>query len=315
MASFDSVNYSLRPSKSVQRGLVFEGLRAVSNSIDLSNAVYIGFGSIWFTDFVMAHKVLNIDDMVSIEANEIGFRRAVFNKAYRTITMMHGFSQEKLPELLSLPGYMARPWIVWLDYDSALNEGIVQDFQWVLNNAPPNSICLFTFSATQNAYGDKPIQRPARIKALLGDVVPDDLSKDACSKDSLPTTLAKLAMDYLKSEVADTARPGGFIEAFSIPYLDSVGMVTVGGILPAIGAVPAVRSVVSSDNWRCLINEIIQAPQMTLREVAALQAELPPLMQITRAHIQGLGFDLQDEQIQSFQRYYKYLPSFAEIVA
>lgn len=76
MASFDSVNYSLRPSKSVQRGLVFEGLRAVSNSVDLRNAVYIGFGSIWFTDFVMAHKVLNIDDMVSIEANEIGFRRA-----------------------------------------------------------------------------------------------------------------------------------------------------------------------------------------------------------------------------------------------
>jgi len=54
---------------------------------------------------------------------------------------------------------------------------------------------------------------------------------------------------------------------------------------------------------------------MTLKEVAALQAELPPLVQITRAHIQSLGFDLHDEQIQSFQRYYKYLPSFAEIVA
>lgn len=315
MASFDSVNYSLRPSKSVQRGLVFEGLRSISNAVGLDDAVYVGFGSIWFTDFVMAHKVLNIDDMVSIEANEIGFRRAVFNKAYRTITMMHGLSQEKLPELLLIPGYVTRPWIVWLDYDSALNEGVVQDFQWILNNAPPNSICLFTFSATQNAYGDKPIHRPARIKALLGDVVPDDLSKDDCSKDSLPTTLAKLAMDYLKSEVADSARPGGFIEAFKVPYLDSVGMVTVGGILPAIGAVPAVRSVVSSGTWRCLVNEVIQAPQMTLREVAALQAELPPLMQITRAHIQALGFDLQDEQIQSFQRYYKYLPSFAEIVA
>lgn len=315
MASFDSVNYSLRPSKSVQRGLVFEGLRAISTALGLDNAVYVGFGSIWFTDFVMAHKVLSIDDMVSIETNEIGFRRAVFNKTYRTITMMHGLSQEKLPELLLIQGYVARPWIVWLDYDSALNEGVVQDFQWVLNNAPPNSICLFTFSATQNAYGDKPIHRPARIKALLGDVVPDDLSKDACSKEALPVTLAQLAMDYLKSEVADSARPGGFVEAFRIPYLDSVGMVTVGGILPAVGAVPAVRSVVSSDTWRCLTNEVIQAPQMTLKEVAALQAELPQIMQITRAHIQSLGFDLQDEQIQSFQRYYKYLPNFAEIVA
>lgn len=314
MASFDSVNYSLRPSKSVQRGLVFEGLRAISNVIDLSNAVYIGFGSIWFTDFIMAHKVLNIDDMVSIEANEIGFRRAEFNKAYRTITMINGFSQDKLPELLAMPGYTVRPWIVWLDYDCALNEGVVHDFQWVLNNAPPNSVVLFTFSATQNAYGDKPIQRPERVKDLLGDVVPDDLSRDDCSKENLPTTLAKLAMDYLKSEVADSARPGGFFEAFSIPYLDTVGMVTVGGILPSIGAVPAARAVVSAASWKCIITEVIQAPQMTLREVAALQAELPPLVQITRAHIQGLGFDLQDEQIQSFQRYYKYLPSFAEVV-
>jgi len=315
MASFDSVNYSLRPSKSVQRGLVFEGFRSISNAISLNNAVYIGFGSIWFTDFIMAHKILNIDDMVSIESNEIGFKRAQFNKAYRTITMMEGLSQDKLPELLAIPGYLARPWIVWLDYDSALNEGVVQDFQWVLNNAPPNSVVLFTFSATQNAYGDKPIQRPIRIKGLLGDVVPDDLSKDDCSKESLPATLAKLAMDFLKSEVADAARPGGFVEAFRIPYLDSVGMVTVGGILPAVCAVPAARAVVSAGNWKCLIDDVIQAPQMTLREVAALQAELPPLLQITRAHIQTLGFDLQDEQIQSFQRYYKYLPSFAEIVA
>ncbi|WP_103256926.1 O-methyltransferase [Tabrizicola aquatica] len=314
MASFDSINYSLRPSKSVQRGLVFDGLRKLSNALDLSNAVYIGFGSIWFTDFVLAHKTLNIDDMVSIEANEIGFKRAQFNKSYRTITMMQGMSQDKLPEVLSMPGYLNRPWIVWLDYDSALNEGVVQDFQWTLNNAPPNSVLLFTFSATQNAYGDKPVQRPERLRSLLGDVVPDDLSKEDCSKENLPSVLAKLAMDYLKSEVADLARPGGLIEAFRVPYFDSVGMVTVGAVLPAVGAVPAARAVVSTGDWKCLVDEVIHAPQLTLREIAALQSELPPVGAITRTRVQELGFDLQDEQIQSFQKYYKYLPSFAEVV-
>ncbi|MEM6538865.1 MAG: O-methyltransferase [Pseudomonadota bacterium] len=314
MPSFDSINYSIRPSKSVQRGLIFEGLRRMVDAIDLGNAVYVGFGSIWFTDFVQAHKALNIDDMVSIEANEIGFRRATFNKAYRTISMLEGRASAKLPDVLGFEGFDARPWIVWLDYDSALDEEIVEDMRWVVTNAPPNSVVLLTFSATQNAYG-KPVNRPDRVRALLGDVVPDDLSKEGCEKEKLPLTLAELTADFLKSEVADAARPGGFVEAFRLPYLDSVGMVTVGGILPAKGAAAAARAVVSDPNWKGIIDEIIEAPPMTLREIATLQAELPSVADLTRARIQELGFDLHEQQVRSFQQYYKYLPSFAEVVA
>lgn len=314
MASFDSVNYSIRPSKSVQRGLVFEGLRRIANAIDVGNAVYVGFGSIWFTDFVQAHKILDINDMVSIEANEIGFRRATFNKVYRTILVMEGRANARLPEVLEIKGYDARPWIIWLDYDSALDEEIVEDMQWVVTNAPPNSIVLFTFSATQNAYG-RPVNRPERIRALLGDVVPDELSKEDCEKETLPTTLAGLAADFLKSEVADAARPGGFIEAFRLSYLDSVAMVTVGGILPAKGAVAAGRALVTDKCWGGIVGEMIEAPPMTLREIAILQAELPTVANLTRARIQELGFDLHERQIRSFQQYYKYLPSFAEIIA
>ena len=314
MASFDSINYSIRPSKSVQRGLVFEGLRCIGESIDLSNAVYVGFGSIWFTDFVQAHKILNIDDMVSIEANEIGFLRAEFNRAYRTITVMEGRASDRLPDILETDGYRSRPWVVWLDYDSALNEEIVENMQWVVTNAPPNSIVLFTFSATQNAYG-KPVGRPGRIRTLLGDVVSDDLSREDCEKDRLPLTLSAITIDFLKSETADVARPGGFVEAFKVPYCDSVGMVTVGGILPARGAAAAAIALVGDDSWKGRVDEVIEAPPMTLKEIATLQAELPRVGDLTRARIRELGFDLQDQQVRSFQRYYKYLPSFAEIVA
>lgn len=315
MASFDSVNYSIRPSKSVQRGIVFQGLRRIFEVMDLGNAVYLGFGSIWFTDFVQAHKLLDIDDMVSIEANEVGFRRATFNKAYRTISVMEGRASARLPDILEIEGYSARPWVVWLDYDSALDEEVVDDMQWVLSNAPPNSIVLFTVSATQNAYGNKPIQRPERIRTLLGDVVPDGLSKDDCMKETLPNTLADLMMDFLKSEVADTARPGGFIEAFKLPYLDSVAMATVGGILPAKGAAAAARALVAAESWNGIVDETIEAPPMTLREIATLQAELPAVASLTRERVKELGFDLHERQVRSFQKYYKYLPSFAEIIA
>ena len=97
MASFDIINYSLRPSKSIQRRLVFEGVRTLKGNLELDNMVYIGFGSVWFTDFVMAHKLLGIQDMVSMEADVIGYKRALFNAPYATVRVMEGSSAAALP--------------------------------------------------------------------------------------------------------------------------------------------------------------------------------------------------------------------------
>lgn len=72
MPSFDAINYSLRPSKSIQTQLVFDGVRLLQDRLDLERLTYVGFGSIWFTDFVLAHKILRIDDMGSIEGDDIG---------------------------------------------------------------------------------------------------------------------------------------------------------------------------------------------------------------------------------------------------
>lgn len=315
MASFDSINYSLRPSKCVQRGIIFEGLKVLCNAMDLQNAVYIGLGSIWFTDFVIAHKVLEIDDMISIEKNEIGFSRAKFNKVYRSINVLYGKSSEILPEVLGNETYRDRPWIVWLDYDSALVEGKIEEMRWLLRCAPENSIVLFTFSATLNAYGRKLKDRPRRIQNLLGAVVPSDLGIEKCKKEEkMASTLASLAMDFLESFVNDNTRQGGFIRSFKIPYVDSVCMVTVGGVLPTCDTAQSASEVVASEKWKGVVDEVIQAPPMTLREVATLQAELPRVDELTRAKVQELGFDLLEDQVRSFQRYYKYLPSFAEIV-
>ncbi len=41
MASFDSVNYSLRPSKSIQRQLVFDGVRMLKANLDLDRLAYV----------------------------------------------------------------------------------------------------------------------------------------------------------------------------------------------------------------------------------------------------------------------------------
>jgi len=314
MASFDTVNYSLRPSKTIQRNLVFEAVRMLQGVMELDGMVYVGFGSIWFTDFQMAHKVLNIKDMISIEGNEIGFHRAQFNKPYKTVEVRHGLSSDVLPLLFANDELSTRPWLIWLDYDRALEESSADDIRQVIENAPMNSILLGTFSGTGGAYGNVP-QRPDRIKTLLGRVVPDDLIKDDCKEERLHQTLLKLTGDFMATVAADTSRPGGFLKAFSILYKDSAPMITVGGVLPAKGAIPAVKAVIGHTDWPAIITEPIIAPNLTLKEASQLQAQLPNDVPLNRVVVKSLGFDLEEDQIRAFEKYYKYYPSFAQVLA
>lgn len=314
MPSFDAVNYSLRPSKSIQRQIIFEDVKRLQAEIDFERLVYIGFGSIWFTDFIMAHKQLSIEDMYSIESHPIGFRRAQFNQPYKTVSVIEGLSSDVLPKLFQNQPLMERSWMIWLDYDYELNESMVADLRSVIENAPANSILLATFNANEKGYGRAP-DRPARLRELLGSIVPDELPKDACQDDRLQQTLADLVLDFMTAIGAEIARPGGFVRGFRVIYRDSTPMVTVGGVLPSKGALRTVRSIIDDAAWLSRPVKPIKAPHLTTREAALLQAQLPCVSKLSRASVQLLGFDLEDEQIETFENYYRQYPAFAQIVS
>ncbi|MBS4017596.1 MAG: hypothetical protein KGZ68_05105 [Dechloromonas sp.] len=315
MPSFDAINYSLRPSKSIQRQIVFSGLRLLQRTLGLSNQVYVGFGSIWFTDFVMAHKLLGIDDMVSLEADDIGYKRAVFNSPYATIKVAHGYSYTELPKLYVDATLNGRPWVVWLDYDYELNESLRDDIRSVIENAPANSIFLVTFNGIDRRYGDGSA-RPERIRELLGSVVPDSLTKAQCKTPLLQASLADLTLDYMKSVAADRARPGGFVSGFRVLYRDGPHMITVGGVLPDKEHLSAAEEVLAAGEpyWPCFPATPIEAPHLTIREAALLQSQLPCSAPLTRAIVKTLGFDLEDSQIDAFARYYREYPAYAQIL-
>lgn len=314
MSSFDAINYSLRPSKSIQRQVVFDGVKLLQLQLDLDNMMYVGFGSIWFTDFVTAHRALGVNDMISIEGNEVGYKRAVFNTPYATVRVEHGMSGDVLPKLFAEAGIRNRPWLIWLDYDYELKESGLDDIRAVIENAPVNTILLATFNGHEMGYGRAP-ERPERLRELLGALVPDDLPKAACKDDRMQDTLADLALGYMQSVAAEVARPGGFVSAFRILYRDGAPMVTVGGILPARGAARIAADVVAELAWPCRPAIPIKAPHLTLREAAVLQSQLPRNEQLTRAAVQALGFDLEDEQIAAFEAYYRQYPAFAQIIS
>lgn len=313
MPSFNVVNYSLRPNKSIQRKLVFDGVKKIKDRVNLGNMVYIGLGSIWFTDFSIAHKELGIRNMISMEESDIGYSRSRFNRPFKTVEVKNGISSEILPELLDENRLTKSPWMVWLDYDSQLNEGIISDLQLLVERLPQSSILLTTFNAVPSKYG-KPNQRVENLKNMLGSVVPDDLDKSDCDGDRLLQTLGELVTDYLKSAAIQVSRPGGFHPAFRIPYRDGAGMVTVGGVLPAKDKASGLRTLLMNHDWQGFADSVICAPLLTLREAAVLQSELPRRKRLSRTSIRRLGFDLEDHQIRAFEKYYMYYPSYAEVM-
>lgn len=314
MPSFDIVNYSLRPSKSIQRQVVFEGMRQLQSHLDFDRMAYVGFGSIWFTDFVLAHKMLGIDDMFSIEADPIGFARAVYNAPYATVRVRHGLAQDVLPTLFVDAELTDRPWMAWLDFDYAFDESLRDDVRSLIENAPMNSAVLITFNGQEMKYGAAP-DRPDRLRDLFGSVVPDDLPKRACKDERMQETLADLALDFMQSIAAEISRPGGFVPAFRVIYRDQSPMVTVGGILPAKGAAVAASTVVRDGSWPGRPGKPIMAPHLTIREASALQSKLPRTDKLSRALVQSLGFDLADEQIEAFETYYRQYPAFAQVIS
>ncbi len=314
MASFEVVNYSLRPGKTIQRQIIFDGVRALQQHLELKHLIYVGFGSIWFTDFVLAHKLLGVDDMFSIESDDIGYCRAKFNSPYATVRVYHGLSSAVLSTLYNDDLVRRRPWMVWLDYDYEFDETVRDDVRSLIENVPANSIVLITFNGKDAKYGDAS-DRPRRIRHVFGDVAPDDLLKDQCREGRMQETLANLALDFMKSMAAELRRPGGFVPAFRIIYKDTTPMVTVGGILPTKGAVKIAMDAVSAPNWCCFPEKPVVAPHLTLREAVTLQSQLPRTEKLSRDIVKSLGFDLEEEQIEAFQRYYRMYPAFAQIVA
>lgn len=311
MPSFDQVNYALRPSKTIERLLAFEGVRQLMQVVDLDEIIYVGFGSIWFVDYYLAHKSLGIRDSVSIEADSIGFNRAKFNAPFSTCEVFKGYSADVVPKLLARTKYASRPWCLWLDFDYELRPDMLEEMRECVENLPPNSIFLVTFSGKPRRYG-APEVRKENLEALLGAALEPDLDEKDFDE-GLAATLADSAIAFLQNVADGASRPGGFVDAFRLIYHDTSTMITVGGVLPSKGSRPSVLSAVNNDEWPAWERDTIQAPHLTWLESSHLQQLLPKEGRITKSEVRDLGFDLSVEQLKAFSRFYKYYPNFAQI--
>jgi hypothetical protein len=314
MSSTFTINFSLRQNKAIERAIAFDALLAAKEHLG-QNPIYVGLGSVWFRDFVLAHRTLGIETMVSMEGEPTVFARAGFNRPFGTIEVVPGWSNDVLPSLLSRPDLAERPWIVWLDYDREMDENRRDELVNLVRSLPAGSALLTTFNAKGANYGADTDDRREVLAELFGDSIVDlDADEPAFKDYGLMKTLAHAVSDYLVSVAIHSGREGGYIPALRLLYRDSANMVTVGGFLPSTDQSAELTKLTTSPEWFGFEDVVIETQPLTVREIYALWRLLPSSSILTVDQVKALGFELSEDELRFFQRHYLRYPTYAETV-
>ena len=321
MASTDKVNYAIRPNKTVERKLIFEVLSILSPILNLPSYRYIGLGALWFVDFVLAHKYLMIEDMISIEKNQILASRAEFNKPYACISVVHGDTQTVLPEL----DFEKLPLLVWLDYDSGLEGSVLEDISTLCGRARTGSIIVVTVNAhrdrlpTHDENDDKIEKFSDRMRAVAGDLIPADLPKGADQTSGYPPYLVSVLFAHMRRQLRKAGRDGeNLLPLYNIGYSDNAPMVTLGGAIVDEPRSRQIRTILEEKKMGTFLDQKhhleIGVPPLTFKEKAGLDQLLPNVNPPTQQDVLELGFRLKPSQIDAYHRFYRYYPLFGEMI-
>jgi len=325
--SYRSINYSLRPAKAIERKMLCEAFWRLYPFGKVEDYRYVGFGSIYFTDFNLFHRTLGISDMLSIERDAYAKECFEFNRPYECVRMDFRNSSDSLPTL-----DWSKRTIVWLDYDGKLDEEALADVGTVCTLGCSGSLLLVSVNAhVQSEPGeeDKKLYesetgkafsldeyRLREIRKLLGDSLPTEVTgsqlrgkgiAQLCRKlvEAKITEVLSVRNRFLPEEEKFT-----YQQLFNFHYSDGALMLTIGGILcekrdldkMARGFFETLAFVKTGAE-----PYVIQVPCLTLKEMRHLNSQLP------RLGVEGLTVPgVPPSQIKSYAEVYRYFPTFTE---
>lgn len=313
--SFVKINYTLRPNKNVERKLIAECLFGLKEAFPVQEYSYVGMGSMWFADFVLVHKQLLIEEMISIERMKYA-KRAAFNKPYDCIKVIPGDTSVVLPEV----GLENRRTIVWLDYDTGLDGPVLEDATLVCQKAKSGSVFLVTINSNYKRLDGlkdetgKPMTRVNALRKYVGDLVQPGLNKKDI-RDSFPEVLGKILFAHLKTTIKASGRPERFCPLFNMYYVDTSPMLTVGGMIANKDDKEKLDSCDLSGRFDCVEGEnqfIINVPHLTFKEKMALDEMLPRSERPSAKEIEDREFPIDTEDIEAYSRFYRHYPMFGE---
>lgn len=315
--SYEKINYGLRPAKAIERKMLCEVFRRLAPFGKLESYRYVGFGSTYFSDFILFHKSLGIKSMISIEKDEDNEGRFSFNLPFRCIDLKIGSSNEVLSTL---------PWdvrsIVWLDYDGALTTSELADIKFLVMNTAPGSLVIISVNALPSGVSGLQVEEFAehRLKNLISKVGEDKIPTDIDGTNLAGWGTADVSRRIIKNMIDETLNDINGVrepcthlkykQLFNFHYSDGAKMLTTGGILYDEGQQNIINQCAFEDLHFVSTVEtpyLIRVPNLTYREIRHLDRQLP------RKNSDTLEANsVPEDDIEKYELIYRYFPNFAE---
>lgn len=307
--SGQKINYALRPAKCVERRILCELLSKCKTPIPIHEYRYIGFGSFYFSDFVLFHNQLNIEKMISIEASA-KIDRYTYNKPYKCITMLPGTAISMLSGKISFTEETKD--IIWLDYDDAFNQDMLADLMITASKVSSGS---FVFTSFNRSIHRDPECRVADLKDRFGDFLPVLDGREINNENSsnlfykildgaIQKAISERNIAEEKSLTAHTI--------FFIKYRDGAPMITIGYYFADEESWKKLcKSKVSEFPWFTTdeVAKTIDVPCFTKAEIREINRLLPGTPS-TKIHDLLPYLSLSD--IEKYAKIYKYYPNFLD---
>jgi len=280
--SFEKVNYLLRPRKQIERKIIIEILQELKPFLhEFNNYVYLGMGSIYYYDYILFHKFLNLDNLISID-DKITYKRFIFNKPYDFIK----FENRKSTDFLSDYEWKNNS-IIWMDYDLKIFE-IIEDFGILSKSCKENDILMFTIDADVNNLLEE--EEHLIFDDLKEYISPPFKSRKYLTPQLYPYLIENICQNYFADCLLYEQIK--FNKLFSFTYSDRAKMYTLGGLFSKIQNLPQLKSSFIRTN-----NDIldIDIPLVTYKEKFYLDSKISEI----KSELNQLQKSLEDRKIES----------------
>lgn len=288
--------YAQRPSKDVTRRIFVDMLQRLNVHGALSKYQYVGFGALEFIDFDLLHRNLGISRLTSIE-NDPNIERYEANKPYRCIKLLGGHSTDMLSRV---------DWnglsVVWLDYESQMNEVVFNDVEYLSQKLTPGSVLAVTLNAEPGPLKGR---RDRLAKNVTEERVPQRVDDDTLGEWGWAAAQQRLLFSTLRRRLQKRVDQAEWWQVLNINYRDGARMQLIAGVIstPALEERLENLRFAEVDYYRDDATAlVVELPYLTSHEESVLRRMLPKSSR-QRASLPGVS----KEDVQSYSAFYQWI--------
>jgi hypothetical protein len=307
--SYAQVFYDLRPAKQVERRMLIDAFhRLLAGGFALRDYQYTGFGSIYFVDFILLHRLVGLHRLLSLEFDQKITQRVAFNQPFGLVNIEMQAAGDVIPTLERDLQH-----ILWLDYDYRLTRSVVSDVSQAAYRLSPGSILLVTVDIKAPDGRVNPTEWREYYEEQAGEYFNIEWTADDFGESDLAKRVVEIVAAAIREGLSGR-KAVRFAPLFHFIYADGHPMLTAGGMIITDTEERKLGGCDFSDANFMRFNFsddpfVIRVPRLTRKERLYLDANMPcPDGWLPE------DFELTSEETLDYRAIYRYYPTYAELV-